>query len=218
MTTNMQIEYILADEIYIPDTMREIDSDHVEFLVKSIKKVGIIQPLTVGLSDDGGYILRSGQHRLCAARKIGLVEVPVIILNSDDPVLIRITENMCRKNLTPAQEARELREAQKLLNLSVRRLAEVYGLKRSTVQNRLKDNHRSRREKTSESAKTETQPVSRLKDGSVRVRFRVETSVQTLDGIEKLMRDVYGQILAAAGIEDGSVKLEPQKFGGQHDK
>lgn len=56
----------------------------IDELARSIKELGILQPLTVTKNGNGKYALLDGQRRLLACRKIGLKEVPVIERDLDE--------------------------------------------------------------------------------------------------------------------------------------
>ena len=56
----------------------------IDELARSIKELGILQPLTVAKNGNGKYALLDGQRRLLACRKIGLKEVPVIERDLDE--------------------------------------------------------------------------------------------------------------------------------------
>ena len=111
-----ETKYIPIIEIKIrEDNTRRSDLD-LKQLRESIMAVGIIQPLIVRpiknrKSLDGVYELLAGHRRFEAAVKIGLKLVPVIIHEVDDQgaMLITVTENLQRKDLTALEEAGELK-------------------------------------------------------------------------------------------------------------
>jgi hypothetical protein len=96
-----------------PDA-RKVDETTVRGLVNSIAELGIINPLRVrparryidGVEADA-YEVTAGVHRLKAARKLGLVNVPCTIVEDDDlhAELAMIDENLCRAELSPADRA-----------------------------------------------------------------------------------------------------------------
>ena len=62
----------------------EFDEEALEELADSIRTLGVIQPITVKRTDDGRYLIISGERRWRAARLAGLQEVPVIVMEADD--------------------------------------------------------------------------------------------------------------------------------------
>jgi ParB family chromosome partitioning protein len=59
---------------------RRSSDTHVKRLVDSVGRVGFLAPLVVVERDDGnGYLVIDGQHRLLAAKALGLRRVPAVI-------------------------------------------------------------------------------------------------------------------------------------------
>lgn len=58
---------------------RKPSDTHVRRVVDSIERVGFLAPLVVVESDDDGYLVIDGQHRLLAAKELGLRRVPVVV-------------------------------------------------------------------------------------------------------------------------------------------
>jgi len=68
-----------VDKMKVVDYQRKPSTFHVMRLVSSIEKVGFLAPL-IGVERDGSYLILDGQHRLLAAQKLGLKELPVILV------------------------------------------------------------------------------------------------------------------------------------------
>ena len=85
----------------------EFDEDSLRALSDSIRRYGILQPLTVRRTDEG-YELIAGERRLRAAKMAGLREVPVTVIEADDKKAMELAliENLQRSDLTPIEEAR----------------------------------------------------------------------------------------------------------------
>src|ERR1700736_6298990 len=63
---------------------RKSSETHVKRLVDSVERVGFLAPLVVVERDDGGgYLVIDGQHRLLAARELGLRRLPAVIAPHD---------------------------------------------------------------------------------------------------------------------------------------
>lgn len=75
-------------------------------LIESISSIGIVSPIIVRTVDDG-YEIISGHRRVYAARKIGLVTVPVIIrdVDYDEAVILKVDSNLSREHLLPSEKA-----------------------------------------------------------------------------------------------------------------
>ncbi len=87
--------------------MRSGSSDEeMERLERSIRSVGILQPIGV-VADCDGYRCVWGNRRLVAARAVGLEEVPAVVVKVDagDEERLRFMENRVREEVNPVDEA-----------------------------------------------------------------------------------------------------------------
>jgi ParB family transcriptional regulator, chromosome partitioning protein len=85
---------------------RYFDSLKLEELSRSIKELGILEPLLIRPLAGGDYELVAGERRYKAAQLAGLTEVPVIIRSMDDITAskVQIVENLQREDLNPLEE------------------------------------------------------------------------------------------------------------------
>jgi ParB family transcriptional regulator, chromosome partitioning protein len=85
---------------------RYFDPDKIEELSRSIKELGILEPLLVRPLPGGNYELVAGERRYKAAQIAGLTQVPVVIREMDDIVTskVQIVENLQREDLNPIEE------------------------------------------------------------------------------------------------------------------
>lgn len=92
-----------------PYQVREDVEEDIDVLVKSIKSVDLLQPISVR-PKDGGYEIIAGERRWRAAKKAGLKEIPAIVKKVDDArlVLESLIENVHRKDLSPIAKAKGL--------------------------------------------------------------------------------------------------------------
>ncbi len=83
------------------------DDEEMAELVQSIREKGVLVPLTVRPSSEGGYEIISGHRRKHAAELSGLFKVPVMIrdLSDEDAVDIMIYSNIQRTNILPSEKA-----------------------------------------------------------------------------------------------------------------
>lgn len=79
----------------------------LEDLVNSIKEHGIIQPIILSETIDGGYELIAGERRFRSAQILNLATVPAIIRPAKnlEKLELALIENIQRKNLNPIEEA-----------------------------------------------------------------------------------------------------------------
>lgn len=84
----------------------EFDEDSLRALSDSIRRYGILQPLTVRRTDEG-YELIAGERRLRAAKLAGLREVPCLLARSseEESALLALVENLQRRDLHYLEEA-----------------------------------------------------------------------------------------------------------------
>jgi ParB family chromosome partitioning protein len=112
----------------------------MEELATSIRLHGMVQPIIVRPSEDGGYEILAGERRYQAARRAGLERVPALVRPADDGAALEIAlvENLLREDLNPMEEARAYSILIETYGLSQEGVAERVGKDRSTVANTLR--------------------------------------------------------------------------------
>ena len=113
------------------------DEKSLEELASSIKELGIIQPITLRLLDDGSYQIISGERRFKASKKIGLEKIPAYIRTAADQEIMEMAliENVQREDLNPIEIALSYQRLIEDYDLTQDRLSERVGKKRSTITN-----------------------------------------------------------------------------------
>lgn len=116
------------------------DEDELSGLSESIRRNGLLQPITVRRRDDGGWELIAGERRLRAARLAGLAEVPCIEMRADDrkAAILGLIENVQRQNLNIFEEAEAIRRLMTEWGVTQLELAQRLGKAQSTVANKLR--------------------------------------------------------------------------------
>jgi ParB family chromosome partitioning protein len=116
------------------------DEQSLEELAGSIKKLGIVQPLTVRETTGGRYQLIAGERRLRAARIAGLTHVPAYIRTADDQAMLELAlvENIQREDLDAVEVAISFQRLIEECTLTQEQLSERVGKQRSTVANYLR--------------------------------------------------------------------------------
>lgn len=119
---------------------KRFDCDELEGLAESIRRNGILQPLTVRQLENGQFELIAGERRLRAARIVGLAKVPCIIMDISDEssAIFALIENLQRKDLGFFEESEALANVMYAYNLSQDELASKLGKAPSTVSNKLR--------------------------------------------------------------------------------
>ena len=117
----------------------EFDEASLRSLSDSIRRYGILQPLTVRRTDEG-YELIAGERRLRAAKLAGLDEVPCIMLdvNMEDASLIALIENLQREDLNPMEEALGFQKLMESYGLTQEETAHIVNKSRPAVANALR--------------------------------------------------------------------------------
>jgi len=116
------------------------DEQSLEELSISIKKLGIVQPLTVRETSNGKYQLIAGERRLRAARLAGLTHVPAYVRTADDQAMLELAlvENIQREDLDSVEVAISFQRLIEECKLTQEQLSDRVGKQRSTVANYLR--------------------------------------------------------------------------------
>lgn len=116
------------------------DEQSMEELAASIRKLGIVQPLTVRETENGRYQLIAGERRLRAARLAGLTHVPAFIRTADDQAMLELAlvENIQREDLDAIEVAISFQRLIEECRLTQEQLSDRVGKQRSTISNYLR--------------------------------------------------------------------------------
>lgn len=84
-----------------------VDDAKMDDLVNSIRLNGVLTPVLVRPTDDGGYEMISGHRRMHAAERAGLATIPAIIreLTDDDATIVMVEANSQREEILPSEKA-----------------------------------------------------------------------------------------------------------------
>lgn len=109
-------------------------------LAQSIRQYGVIQPITVRSSPQGGYELIAGERRLRAVKLAGLDYVPAIIVDvyEQDSAIMAMIENLQRENLHYLEEAKGYVSLISDHGFTQEELALKLGKSQSTIANKLR--------------------------------------------------------------------------------
>lgn len=118
----------------------EFDEEALDELAESIRQIGIIQPITVRMLDNGKYQLITGERRFRAAKKIGLKKIPAFVRIADDQNMLEmaLVENIQREDLNAIEVAISYQRLIEECSLTQENLSDRVGKKRSTVSNYLR--------------------------------------------------------------------------------
>lgn len=134
-------EIDIADIIPNPSQPRtQFDEEALDELADSIRQLGVIQPVTVRKSDNGKYIIISGERRWRAAQRADLKTLPAYIREVDDETLyaMALVENIQRQDLNAIEIALGMQRLIDECHLTQDALSERVGKKRSSISNYLR--------------------------------------------------------------------------------
>lgn len=119
----MELLRVSLKNLRASDQPRPLVTEDVDKLAKSIKEVGLIQPITVrravvmnGIAEQG-YQIVAGHHRVAACRTLAWDAIDAILIESAEFLqaeLIEIDENLCRSELTAAQRAKSIKRRKEI--------------------------------------------------------------------------------------------------------
>ena len=127
---------------------KDYNEESLQDLARSIREVGIIQPLVVSkveIETENGtrveYRLIAGERRLRAAKIAGFSKVPVIIRKigeKRDNLSVALIENIQRADLNPIETARGYAKLQDEFGLTQQETATKVGKSRTSIANTLR--------------------------------------------------------------------------------
>jgi ParB family chromosome partitioning protein len=123
---------------YQPRT--HFDETALQELSSSIQQLGIIQPITVRKTGGERYELISGERRLKAARRAGLLVIPAFVREADSEAMLEmaIVENVQREQLNPIEVAIGYQRLVDECAMTQEQVATKVGKNRSTIANFLR--------------------------------------------------------------------------------
>ena len=119
---------------------KTFDEESIQELASSISMLGIIQPITVRLLDNGKFQLITGERRYRASLKAGLSSIPAYVRVANDQAMLELAlvENIQREDLDAIEVAISYQRLVDECSLTQETLSERVGKKRSTVANYLR--------------------------------------------------------------------------------
>lgn len=119
---------------------REFAPEALQELADSIRQIGIIQPITLRLMDDGNYQIIAGERRWRASQMAGLTSIPAYIRTADDENMMQmaLVENIQREDLNAIEIALAYQNLIEQYNLTQEKLSEKVGKNRATIANYLR--------------------------------------------------------------------------------
>jgi ParB family chromosome partitioning protein len=124
---------------------RDMDSEALEELARSIKAQGVMQPIVVRpVTNASNHTIRyeiiAGERRWRATQIAGLDTIPAVIreVGDDTAIAMALIENIQRENLNPIEEAVAMQRLKDEFELTHQEVADAVGKSRVTVTNLLR--------------------------------------------------------------------------------
>lgn len=122
---------------------KEFDVDSIIKLADSIRRYGILQPLTVRKIPLGGgycYELVAGERRLRAAKMLGLKTVPCLLSEVNEALSaeLALVENLLRENLGMFEQAAAFAGLSEKYGLTQEEIAAKIGMSQPAVANKMR--------------------------------------------------------------------------------
>ena len=144
----MKVVELNPDSVIIKERIREDFSEaDIDRLAESIQQFGQLQPIGVKLDPNGVPVLIFGHRRLLACRKLR-IPVKAVVLGQTSKVvdpalddrLVEFIENAVRKDFTPAEKAKAVKDLHEALSAkepdwTIEKTAKLLSLTRSYVSN-----------------------------------------------------------------------------------
>lgn len=196
--------YLRPEQITVPQNRQNPSKslNSIIRLAESIKKYGILEPLTVKtLPQAAGvaaYELISGARRLRAAISAGITQIPCILL-SDDPksgAVSAILASLQAGGLHIFEQAAAFRLLMDDFGLSQKEIARKTGISQSAVANKLRLLQLSREEQqqilTSKLSERHARALLRLKEKEARVHAlnKIVEESMTVSAAEKMIDEL----------------------------
>lgn len=119
---------------------QQFDQEALSQLADSIAANGVLQPILVRPATGGTYQIIAGERRWRASKLAGLLEIPAIIMETDDlkTAQLALIENLQREDLNPYEEAKAYKALLTEYSLTQEEIATTLGKSRSAVANSLR--------------------------------------------------------------------------------
>lgn len=130
----------LRASVYQP--RKRFNDEGIAELAESIKENGLLEPLLVKKSDDGGYEIICGERRFRACKLAGIAKIPCLVKSMlpKESYAAALIENIQREDLNPLEQASALEQMMNECGMTQDELAKSLGKPRSGITNLLRLN------------------------------------------------------------------------------
>jgi ParB family chromosome partitioning protein len=119
---------------------RSFDPQSIAELAQSIRENGLLQPVTVRLTEKGGFELIAGERRLTACKSLGMQTIPAIVeeVTEEQSAALALVEILQREDLHFFEEAAGIEAVIRIWNIPQQQAAHKLGMAQSTLANKLR--------------------------------------------------------------------------------
>ncbi len=180
--------YNITDQIiYIPveavglgpyQPRRVFDTSKLLKLADSIRRYGVLQPVSVRFISEGHYELAAGERRLKAAKMAGLEVIPAVVINvrDKDAAALSLLENMQRERLNVFEEAAGIEQLSEIFGYNTEEICRMLGVSPEYVADRLSIAELSHEVKEKLSELDNTEEYARLTAGLKDEKLRLKAA------------------------------------------
>jgi ParB family chromosome partitioning protein len=112
---------------------KNVDQSKIVALAENIRRVGLINPVTVVYREGGEYELRAGQRRLLAYQHLGETTILARVFLTSDPA-VAVAENLLREDLDVVETALAIRDMMEQMGAEDQsQIADLVGMERSRI-------------------------------------------------------------------------------------
>lgn len=137
-----EFQYVQTSAIFPSKTnpRKTFDAAYISDLARSMREVGVLEPVLVRPGGDDRFELIAGECRWRSAKEAGLEEMPVRIrpLSDQEVLEVQVIENLQRRDLSPLEEADGYRQLMATKKYDVARIAERIGMSPKYVYDRIR--------------------------------------------------------------------------------
>ena len=106
------MKIVKITDIVVGDRLRPLNEEAVERLVVSIRRHGLLQPITIRYDEDKAPHLVAGRHRMEAVWRLNRNDIAAIEFAGGSPRMAEVAENLHRRELT--KEERDVQGSRRL--------------------------------------------------------------------------------------------------------
>jgi len=201
-----EVKYLSPTNLVIsPYNVRENPEEGIDELIKSIREVGILQPLIVRPIERRKYEVVVGARRLIAAKALGLKKVPCLVRDISDreALVLSLTENLQRGSLSETEVQQAIMRLHRDFNMPADLIAKRLGIDVGFVVDliRIRETLKMLKERVGEDVKVVKKP-GRYRQSRERAKKEIPITVM------KGARDIAVEVQRRTGISVEEIEKE----------